>query len=50
VGPTLNDPEAKQQLLAFKAELRKDPNKLRDWYVKKGVLTPSGKLTKKYGG
>ncbi|HSV77907.1 MAG TPA: hypothetical protein VLK85_01715 [Ramlibacter sp.] len=50
VGPTLNDPSVKQELSSFKAELRKDPEKLRDWYVKSGLLTPGGKLTKKYGG
>lgn len=50
VGPTLNDPAVKQELSAFKAELRKDPEKLREWYVKNGMLTPGGKLTKTYGG
>jgi hypothetical protein len=50
VGPTLNDPGVKQEISSFKSELRKDPEKLRDWYVKGGLLTPGGKLTKKYGG
>jgi len=50
VGPTLNDPAVKQELSSFKSELRKDPEKLREWYVKNGVLTPGGKLTKTYGG
>ena len=50
VGPTLNDPAVKKELSAFKAELRKDPEKLREWYVKNGLLTPTGKLTKAFGG
>lgn len=49
-GPTLNDPAVKKELSSFKSELRKDPQKLREWYVKHGVLTPGGKLTKTYGG
>lgn len=50
VGPTLNDPEVEQSLTASKAELRKNPGKLRAQYVKSGLLTPGGKLTKRYGG
>jgi hypothetical protein len=50
VGPTLNDPAVKLEISSFKAELRKDPEKLRAWYVKNGMLTPGGKLTKTYGG
>jgi hypothetical protein len=50
VGPTLNDPEVKRQLAEKKQELRKDPEKLRAWYVKHGVLTATGRLTKDYGG
>lgn len=50
VGPTLNDPQVKKSLSASKAQLRKDPEKLRAQYVKSGLLTPGGKLTKTYGG
>ena len=50
VGPTLNDPAVKRELSAFKEDLRRNPEKLRDWYVKNGLLTPGGKLTKSYGG
>jgi hypothetical protein len=50
VGPTLTDPEVKRSLEASKAELRKTPDKLRARYVKSGLLTPGGKLTKTYGG
>jgi hypothetical protein len=50
VGPTLADPEVKRGLSDFKADLRSDPEKLREWYVKQGVLTKGGKLTKTYGG
>jgi len=46
----LNDPEVKKQLTKSKDKLRKDPEKLRAWYVKRGVLTAAGKLTKNYGG
>lgn len=50
VGPTLNDPQVKKSLAASKAELRKNPEKLRAQYIKSGLLTPGGKLTKAYGG
>ena len=50
VGPTLNDPNVKKSLSKSKAELRKDPEKLRAQYIKSGLLTPGGKLTKTYGG
>jgi hypothetical protein len=50
VGPTLNDPAVKKQLSEQKAELRKDPEKLREWYIQNGMLTAGGKLAKKYGG
>lgn len=50
VGPTLNDPQVKKSLSKSKAQLRKDPEKLRAQYVKSGLLTPGGKLTKTYGG
>lgn len=46
----LNDPGVKQEISSFTAELRKDPEKLRAWHVKSGMLTPGGKLTKTYGG
>lgn len=50
VGPTLNDPAVKKENSEFKSELRKDPEKLRAWYVESGLLTPAGKLSKTYGG
>jgi hypothetical protein len=50
VGPTLTDPQVQKELTAFKEELRSDPEKLRDWYVKQGLLTPGGKLTKAFSG
>lgn len=50
VGPTLNDPDVKKRLGALKSELRKNPEKARDEYVKRGLITQSGKLTKAYGG
>lgn len=50
VGQTLADPEVKRRVTEFKNELRKDPVKLRQWYVEQGLLTPTGKLTKEFGG
>lgn len=50
LGPTLNDPQVKKSLTASKAELRKNHEKLRAQYIKSGLLTPGGKLTKAYGG
>lgn len=50
VGPTLNDPAVKKRLGALKSESRKNPEKARDEYVKRGLITQSGKLTKAYGG
>jgi len=50
VGPTLNDPAVKKRLGALKTEIRKNPEKALDEYVKRGLLTQGGKLTKAYGG
>lgn len=50
VSLTLNDPEVKREITATMAELRRDPAKLKAYYVKQGLLTPGGKLTKRYGG
>ena len=50
VGPTLNDPAVKKRLGAIKTEIRKNPGKALDEYVKRGLLTQRGKLTKAYGG
>lgn len=50
VGPTLNDPAVKKRLGALKTEIRKNPEKALDEYVKRGLLTQRGKLTKAYGG
>lgn len=50
VGPTLNDPIVKKRLGALKTASRKNPEKARDEYVKRGLITQSGKLTKAYGG
>lgn len=50
VGPTINDPNVKKRLGQLKTEQRKDPAKARDAYVKRGLITQGGKLTKAYGG
>jgi len=50
VSLTLNDPEIKKKMAARRAKLRANPQALREEYVKAGILTPGGKLTKRYGG
>lgn len=50
VTVTLNDPSIKRKMAARRAKLRKDPKALLDEYVKAGILTPTGKLTKRYAG
>ena len=46
VGQSIASPEAQRKLAAR----RKDKVKLLESYVKMGMLTPGGKLTKSYGG
>ncbi|MBC7379393.1 MAG: hypothetical protein H7346_18400 [Burkholderiaceae bacterium] len=46
VGQSIASPEAQRKLAAR----RKDKVKLLESYVKMGMLTPGGKLTKAYGG
>lgn len=50
VSLSLHDPVVKQEVQAKMAERRKDPAALRAYYVKEGVITPTGRLTKRYGG
>lgn len=50
VSHTIDEPAIKASILASRAELRKDPAALKAYYVKRGLLTPGGKLTKRYGG
>lgn len=50
VSPTLNDPCVKREVAVKKAALRQDLTELRAYYVRAGVLTKRGNLTKRYGG
>lgn len=50
VSKTLADPDVAQRIKAIKDKMRADPVKLRAAFVKRGILTPGGKLSKAYGG
>jgi hypothetical protein len=50
VSATLADKVVRKKLQADAARRRKNPEALKRHYVKMGVLTPDGKLTKRYGG
>lgn len=50
ISLTLNDPAVIKEVHESMAELRKNPEALRAYYVKQGVITPTGRLTKRYGG
>ncbi|MDH0423650.1 hypothetical protein [Delftia tsuruhatensis] len=50
VSHTISEPAIWREVSAQRAALRKDPEKLKADYVKSGVLTPGGKLTKRFGG
>mgnify|MGYP001184991146 CR=1 FL=1 len=50
VSHTISEPAIKRLIEKQCAERRKDPEALKEYYVKAGMLTKSGKLTKRYGG
>lgn len=50
VSRTIDEPEIKRAIDEQRADLRKDPQALKDYYIKRGFLTPAGKLSKRYGG
>lgn len=50
VSHTINEPDIKKAIEDSRAALRKDPEALKAYYVKHGMLTLGGKLTKRYGG
>lgn len=50
VGPSLADPLVKREADKSMAVHRKSVDTLRDYYIKAGVITKGGKLTKRYGG
>lgn len=46
----LSDPEVKPGLDALVEELTSDPKKAQAWLQELGYLTPSGNVTRRYGG
>lgn len=47
---TIADPDLVESVRAAAARLRSDKKALLDHYVRLGILTPGGNLTKKFGG
>lgn len=50
VGPTLADPGMEQKILAAQKRMFPTREAAIQHFSKKGVLTPTGHLTKAYGG
>lgn len=50
VSHSIVEPRFKRALLQYMAALRRDPQALKDYYVRMGVLTKGGKLSSRYGG
>lgn len=50
VGPTLADPELREEVKKAAASLFPTREATLKYFVKRGVLTPTGKLTKRAGG
>jgi len=50
VGKTIADPDIKERVQGLAEDLRKDKAALLSTYVEQGILTPEGKLTKRFGG
>jgi hypothetical protein len=50
VSASLADPAIRRNVTALAEERRKDRGTLLQEYVRQGILTPGGKLSKKYGG
>lgn len=50
VGPTLADPELQEEVKKAAAALLPNREAALKYFVKRGILTPSGKLTKRSGG
>lgn len=50
VSHIITEPGLKQKIEASRELLRQNPEALKAYYVKRGMLTPGGKLTKRYGG
>lgn len=50
VSHTIIEPNFKRELSQRMEVLRSDPQALKAYYVKMGVLTKGGKLSSRYGG
>ena len=50
VSRTIDEPEIKKAIDEQRSNMRKDPEALKAYYIKRGFLTPKGKLSKRYGG
>ena len=46
----LSDPEMKPQMDALKADIRRDPEIGRQLMIDAGIWTPSGNLSRRFGG
>jgi len=49
-APSLADPAMASKLKAFKKEVTRTPEAANDFLRKIGLVTPSGRLSKTYGG
>jgi hypothetical protein len=47
---TLADPESAQALAEFRAEVLKSPDAAKAWLHKVGILTASGRVSRRFGG
>ena len=50
VARSLADPEAADDVAAFRARLTRSPQAARDFLQEAGILTPTGRLTRRFGG
>jgi hypothetical protein len=50
VTRSIADPEAAQDLAAFRKTITKSPEAAKAYLASVGILTPKGNLTRRYGG
>lgn len=50
VGRSIADPDVKKEVKKLHAALRQNTEGLTKFYVDQGILTPAGKLSKRFGG
>jgi hypothetical protein len=50
VSRSIADPEAAQDLAAFRKRITRSPEAAKEYLQGVGILTPRGKLTRRYGG